>query len=93
MNSHQQTQEYIKGKSPFLLHRKRVKVMIFSVCKPVSAERDCKNASVLFFVGPSQKGSQAFLTETLETGNKNREDFHCMQMSLVMSMRFIFGDD
>ena len=29
----------------------------------------------------------------METGDKNRHDFHCMQMSLVMSMRFIFGDD
>ena len=26
-------------------------------------------------------------------GNKNRDDFHCMQMRLVMSMWFIFGDD
>ena len=32
--------------------------------------------------------------ETVETGNKNRDDFHCMQMTrLVMSMWFIFGDD
>ena len=50
------------------------------------------------FVGPSQKGgvcSQAFLMETVESGDKNRDDFHCMQMqmSLVMSMRFIFGDE
>ena len=37
--------------------------------------------------------SQAFLAETVETGDKNRDDFHCMQMSLVMSMWFIFGDD
>ena len=37
--------------------------------------------------------SQAFLTETVETGDKNRDDFHCMQMSLVISMRYIFGDD
>ena len=37
--------------------------------------------------------SQAFLAETVETGDKNRDDFHCMQMSLVMSMRLIFGDD
>ena len=37
--------------------------------------------------------SQAFLAETVETGDKNRHDFHCMQMNLVMSMRFIFGDD
>ena len=27
--------------------------------------------------------------ETVETGDKNRDDFHCMQMSLVMSIRFI----
>ena len=33
------------------------------------------------------------LAETVETGDKNRQDFHCMQMSLLMSMRFIFGDD
>ena len=37
--------------------------------------------------------SQAFLAETVETGDKNRDDFHCLQMSLVMSIRFIFGDD
>ena len=37
--------------------------------------------------------SQAFQGETVETGGKNRDDFHCMQTSLVMSMRFIFGDD
>ena len=40
---------------------------------------------------------QAFLVETKETGNKNRgvneANFHCMQMALVMSIRFIFGDD
>ena len=36
--------------------------------------------------------SQAFLTETVGTGDKNRDDFHCMQKSLVMSMRYIFGD-
>ena len=27
------------------------------------------------------------------TVDKNRGDFHCIQMSLVMSMWFIFGDD
>ena len=37
-----------------------------------------------------RSGSQAFLAET---GNKNRDDFHCMQMSLVMSMWFIFGNN
>ena len=59
--------------------------------------------------------SQAFLEETVETGNKNRcvteathvlrrklrfltnwsgvVTFYCMQMSFVMRLRFIFGDD
>ena len=37
--------------------------------------------------------SQAFLAETVETGDKNHDDFHFMQMSLVMIMRLIFGDD
>ena len=37
--------------------------------------------------------SQAFLAETVETGDKNSNDFHCIQISLVMSMRFIYGDD
>ena len=50
----------------------------------------------LFFFVSSPNGSsysQAFLAETVETVDKNRHDFHCMQMSLVMSMRFIFNDD
>ena len=38
-------------------------------------------------------GHQAFLAETVETGDKNRDDFDCVQMSLVMTMRFIFCDD
>ena len=49
-----------------------------------------------FFRLPSPNGrpwSQAFLEEAVETGDKHRGDSHCMQMSLVMSMRFIFGDD
>ena len=57
------------------------------------AERDSKKQAFLFFSfcvsangGPY---SQEFLAETLETGDKNCHDFHCMQMSLVMSMRFI----
>jgi len=29
----------------------------------------------------------------METGDKNCDDFYFMQMSLVMSMQFIFGDD
>ena len=31
-----------------------------------------------------------FLAETVETGNKNRDDFHFMQMRLVMSMCGLF---
>ena len=60
------------------------------------AERDSKNAGVSFFFLFFSNGrpySQAFLAETVETVDKNRRDFHCMQMSLVMSMWFIFGDD
>ena len=61
------------------------------------AERDSKNVGVPFFLCVSSPNgrsySQAFLAETVETVDKNRHDFHCMQMSLVMSMRFIFGDD
>ena len=33
------------------------------------------------------------LEETVEAGDKNRDDFHCMKMSLVMRMLFNFGDD
>ena len=31
---------------------------------------------------------QSFLAKTVETGDKNRDDFNCMEMSLVMRMRF-----
>ena len=34
-----------------------------------------------------------FLAKTVETGDKNRDDFHSMEMSLVMSMWFILRDD
>ena len=37
--------------------------------------------------------SQAFLLETMETRDKNHHDFHCLEVSLVICMRFIFGDD
>ena len=37
--------------------------------------------------------SQAFLVETVETGDKYRDNFHFIQISLVMSMRFIFAND
>ena len=60
------------------------------------AERDSKNAGVSFFLSVSSPNgrpySQAYLAETVETGDKNRHDFHCMQMNLVMKMQFIFGD-
>ena len=62
-------------------------------------ERDSKNEGVsflFFFVrwAPIRRPcSQAFLAENVETGDKNRDDFHCIQMRLVMSMRLIFGDD
>ena len=60
------------------------------------AERDSNNAGVSFFCVWAPNGrpwSQAFLAETVETGDKNRDDFHCMQMALVMSILFTFGDD
>ena len=59
------------------------------------AEQDSKNAGVFFQVSSpnGQPWFQAFLVETVETRDKNRDDFHCMQMSLVMSMWFISGDD
>ena len=34
-----------------------------------------------------------FPSEDRGTGDKNRGDFHCTQMSLMMSMRYIFSDD
>ena len=59
------------------------------------AERHSKNASVssFFFFFLSVGPSHAFLAETVETGDKDRNDSHRMQISLVMSMRYIFGDD
>ena len=44
-------------------------------------------------MGGGGGSSHTFLTETMETGDKNHDDFYFMPMSLVMSMRFIFGDD
>ena len=70
---------------------------VSKICRLLAvAERDSKNATVSFFCRSVEKRgacSQAFLTATVETGDKIRDDFHYMQMSLVMSMRFIFGDD
>ena len=36
---------------------------------------------------------QAFLTETMETGDRNRDDFHCMQMSRDEHAVYFFGYD
>ena len=36
-----------------------------------------------WYVAKRRANSQAFLTETVETGDKNCNDFHCMQMSLA----------
>ena len=44
-------------------------------------------------VANGRSESQAFLAETLETGDNNRDDFFCMQMTLVIRMRFTFDDD
>ena len=46
-----------------------------------------------FFVGLPYIVGHTFLAETVETGDTNRDNLRCMQMSLVMSMQFIFGDD
>ena len=44
--------------------------------------------SFFFFpVGPSL--GPAFLAKTVENGDKNRDVFHCMEMSLVSRMQFI----
>ena len=70
-------------------------VVAFFLVKLALAERDSKNAVVFFFVGlpNGRPWSQALLAETVKTGDKNRDDFRCMQMSIVKSMRFNFGDD
>ena len=59
------------------------------------AERDSNNATFFFWSAVSKSGvsSQAFLTETMETGDKNCDDFQCMQMTPVMNMWFIFDND
>ena len=56
------------------------------------AERDSNNASVFLCVCLPKwsSWSKAFLAETVETGDTNRDDFHCMQITLKMSMRSIF---
>ena len=47
----------------------------------------------LRITGKSFIVGQAFLSETVETGDENSDSFHYMQISLVKSMRFIYGDD
>ena len=46
-----------------------------------------------YFSTRGESWSQVFLAETVETGDKNRDDFHFMQMQRVMSMWFIFRDN
>ena len=49
---------------------------------------------VFFFSHSSAIGgewSQAFLAETVETGDKNRDGFCCMQTSLVMPACGLFS--
>ena len=57
---------------------------------------ETRNLQVVFFLvfGTERRlWFQAFLAATVENGDKNREDFHCMQMTLVMRMCFVFGHD
>ena len=37
--------------------------------------------SFFFFVGGTQFVGPVFLAKTVETGDKNRDDFYCMEMS------------
>ena len=53
----------------------------------------CKPFSFLLISTRGESWSQVFLAETVETGDKNRDDFHFMQMQLMMSIWFIFRDD
>ena len=83
----------------FLSYKNLPLKIYFLLVELALAERDFKNAGFsfyLFFFLLSLNGrpySQAFLAETVENGDKNRDDFHCMQMSLMISMRFIFCHD
>ena len=84
----------------FLSYKNLPLKIYFSLVELALAERDFKNAGLsflsIFFFLWSLNGrpySQAFLAETVENGDKNRDDFHCMQMSLMISMRFIFCHD
>ena len=55
-----------------------------------------RKGGFFFFVCGNQivgQCSRAFLVETVETRDKYRDNFHFMQMSLAMSMRFIFAND
>ena len=44
---------------------------------------------VFFFLRWDLVCRPASLAKTVETGDKNRDDFHCIEMSLVMRMQFI----
>ena len=55
------------------------------------AELDSKN--VVVFFRRSSLDYRPGVPETVETGDKNRDDLRCMQINLVMSIRFIFVHD
>ena len=70
----------------FLDHEKLISRACLSRARLLKCSR-------FFFIGGTWFVGPAFLAKTVESGDKNRGDFHCMEMSLVMRMLFIFGDD
>ena len=78
--------------------RKSEIIDVSKICSLLAlAERDSKNATVFFFFLSvrREKGGMLPGVPNGDCGNwgKIRDDTHCMQISLVMSIRFIFGDD
>ena len=65
----------------------------FSLVELTLAERDSKNAGFSFLCVWNLNCRPGVPSRDRVTRDKNRDDFHCMQMRLVMSIRFIFGDD
>ena len=65
------------------LQHKRTAIVVSFVSRACLAERDSKNAGFSFFLCVcvctrlnNRACSQAFLVETIETGHKNRHEFH-----------------
>ena len=77
--------------------RKSEIIDVSKICSLLAlAERDSKNATIFFFLSVRrEKGGMLPGVPNGDCGNwgKIRDDTHCMQISLVMSIRFIFGDD